>query len=93
MLGLEILVEDCFTEKKISDVIMKPYAKEIQDKKAGIAVYVPGKKESLWEIGKRYGISLDTITKVNDWMEYSPGELSEKEVEAGQKLLLVREDV
>ena len=93
VLGLEILVEDCFTEKKISDVIMKPYAKEIQDKKAGIAVYVPGKKESLWEIGKRYGISLDTITKVNDWMEYAPGELSEKEVEAGQKLLLIREEV
>ena len=29
-------------------------------------------KEQLWEIGKRYGIALDTIMKVNDWLEYSP---------------------
>ena len=93
VLGMEILAEEVCITNKIGDVVMNPYSKESMERRAGIAVYIPGKKENLWEIGKKYGIALNTIAKVNDWTEHSGGEWWEKEVEAGQKLLLVREEI
>lgn len=48
----------------------------------GIAVYMVKEGESLWDIGKRYYVTIDALKQMND--------LSGDEVKAGDKILVVK---
>ena len=49
----------------------------------GMAIYVAGKGDTLWDIGKKYYISVDTLQQIN--------ELESKELTEGQKLLVMKQ--
>ena len=83
VIALEILLADCWKTSWIKNIRLEPYSKEQLEETMGIMVYIPGKKESLWEIGKRYGVSIESIKNMN--------QLTKTEVERGQKILLVKE--
>lgn len=51
----------------------------------GMAIYVAGKGDTLWDIGKRYYISVDTLQQIN--------ELDSRELTEGQKLLVVKQGI
>lgn len=48
----------------------------------GMVIYVVGNDEQLWDIGKQYYVSVDTLKEIN--------ELTSDEVHPGDKLLLVK---
>ena len=48
-----------------------------------MSVYFAKDKENIWEVGKKYQVSLDSIRKIN--------ELPSDELQDGQKLLIVKE--
>lgn len=48
-----------------------------------MSVYFANDNETIWEVGKRYQVSLDSIRKIN--------ELAADELQNGQKLLVVKE--
>ena len=90
VIGIEVGVEEEYVTNGICDVSTIPYCADNPDTRAGIVVYIPSKQESLWEIGKRYGISLKAMKDMNGMTEMEESELSAAKVERGQKLLLVR---
>ena len=90
VIGIEVWQEECWKREGICDVQSLPYSEESAEKGAGIVVYIPTKQESLWEIGKGYGISLKAIKDMNEMTETEEKNLSYMQVEKGQKLLLVR---
>lgn len=49
----------------------------------GMAIYVAGKDDTLWDIGKKYFISVDTLQQIN--------ELESRELTEGQKLLVMKQ--
>ena len=51
----------------------------------GMAIYVAGKGDTLWDIGKRYYISVDMLQQIN--------ELESRELTEGQRLLVVKQGV
>ena len=49
----------------------------------GMAIHVAGKGDTLWDIGKKYFISVDTLQQIN--------ELESRELTEGQKLLVMKQ--
>ena len=49
----------------------------------GMAIYIAGKGDTLWDIGKKYFISVDTLQQIN--------ELESRELTEGQKLLVMKQ--
>lgn len=82
VLGLEILVEKCHSRNYITMIGAYPYSQEMLLSAPGMVVHIPTEKEELWDIGKRYQISMNAIKEINN--------LTGEEVEKGQKLLLVK---
>lgn len=82
LICFDVMVEEEWNRMTLSNIKVNPFSEEAISKTPGIIVYFPQKKESLWEIGKRYGISGENIRKMNP----SIGE----ETERGQKILLVK---
>ncbi len=90
VIGIEVRIEEECVTDGICDVMPNSHLCENMDSRAGIVVYIPSKQESLWEIGKRYGISLKAMKEINGLTEIEESELASARVERGQKLLLVR---
>lgn len=82
VIGLEILIQEEWKSMSIKNVKTNPLSDEVMNNMPGIVVYFPQKKESLWEIGKKYSISQEAIKKVN--------QLEGNEIEKGQKILLIK---
>lgn len=83
MVGLEITLGEKWQQPFLSDLQIKPLAPEKLNQLPGVVVYFPGKQESLWEVGKKYMVPLDSIRSLN--------QLSSDTLEKGQKVLLVKE--
>ncbi len=66
----------------ISDIKVKELDAEKVGELPGMVVYVVGKDDNLWNIGKRYYISVEKIKEIND--------LHSDEVGVGDKLLLAK---
>lgn len=79
---LEVLIEDSYPTMSVCAVHASSYTQEKLDHTPGMVVYIPSGKESLWEIGKKYGVSQESIRQLN--------KISGEEAEKGQKLLLVK---
>lgn len=83
VLNLEIMVEEEWDRMYITNIRMNPFSEEIMNHTPGIVVYIPEKRENIWNIGKRYCVSQESIKELN--------QLTTDEIEKGQKLLLVKE--
>lgn len=82
-IALEILLADCWKNLRIKNIRLEPFSKEYLEEMPGIMVYVPNHKEDLWEVGKKYAVSIDSIKNMN--------QLTKTEIERGQKILLVKD--
>lgn len=82
LICLEVLVEDNCTGRSVSNVTSLPFTEEKIEETPGMVIYIPAEKENIWNIGKKYSVSQDSVRQLN--------KLSNDEVEKGQKLLLVR---
>ncbi|MBQ7360265.1 MAG: DUF3794 domain-containing protein [Lachnospiraceae bacterium] len=65
----------------ITDIMMVPMDGKGAEQRPGMVVCVPAKGDTLWSIGKRYGVFLSQIEEVNQ---------IDGEIAPGEKLLIVR---
>ena len=79
---LDVLIEDIREMISVTNVRIKPFEDEFVNNTPGMVVYVPSKKENIWNVGKRYCVSQESIREIN--------QLSGDEIERGQKILLVK---
>lgn len=79
---LEVLQEEVWDRMVISNLKVSPFSEETMNYAPGMVVYIPQKRESVWDIGKQYNVSQEAVKEIN--------QLTENEVEKGQKILLVR---
>ncbi len=79
----DVLVEDICTKKSLGEVRLSPFTEERIEATPGMVIYIPSQKENIWDIGKKYGVSQESVRQLN--------KLSGDEAEKGQKLLLVKE--
>lgn len=70
------------TVNLIESVTEKALDREELSALPGMAIYVVGRDDTLWDIGKRYYISIEELQKIN--------ELDSRELTEGQKLLVVK---
>ena len=82
VIGFEVLLEELKERRTVTDIRIKPYEEEVINNTPGMVVYIPSKKESIWEIGKRYQVSQESMKEMN--------QLTGSEIERGQKILLVK---
>ena len=78
----DIMVEEIKEKISVSNVKCKPFDDDTRNNAPGMVVYIPSKKESIWQIGKRYGVSQESMKEIN--------QLTGTEIERGQKILLVK---
>ncbi len=83
MVGLDITLGEKWQQPFLSDLQINPLLPEKINKLPGIVVYFPGQQESLWDVGKKYMVSLDSIRSLN--------QLSSDMLEKNQKILIVKE--
>ena len=79
---MELMIEEWEEKTAVSNIKMKPYAEEIINNSPGMVVYVPSGEENIWNIGKRYCISRESIREIN--------QLTGDVIQKGQKILLVK---
>lgn len=73
---------DTWKEDIVEQITLSELDMEKQSALPGMAVYRIKEGESLWDIGKRYYVSIANLMQTN--------ELSSKEVKAGDKILIVK---
>ena len=56
---------------------------EKRDKLPGMVVYVAGENDTIWNVGKKYYVPMNTIREIN--------QLSKDELNYGDKILIVKE--
>ncbi len=69
-------------EKIVEDIVVSDLDAEKLAALPGIAVYMVKEGESLWDIGKRYYVTVSALKQMN--------ELGSEEVKAGDKILIVK---
>ena len=69
-------------KKYLQEVRKEESLREKRNQQPSMAVYRATSKESLWEIGKKYGIAVESIRSVN--------QLEDEVLQNGQKILLIR---
>ena len=69
-------------EQVAEQITLSPLDLEKQSALPGIAVYRMKDGESLWDIGKRYYVSIETLMQTNN--------LTSQEVRPGEKILIVK---
>ena len=82
VIGLDIFIEEQWERVAVTNVKMNPFSDEVINNTPGIVVYIPEKRENIWNIGKRYRVSQESIKEMN--------RLTGCEIEKGQKILLVK---
>ena len=79
---MEVMIEEWEEKTAVSNVRMKPYAEEVINNSPGMIVYIPSQEEDLWNVGKRYCVSRESIREIN--------QLTGDKIQKGQKILLVK---
>lgn len=72
-------------KKLVSDITTEPLDTGKLGGLPGMAIYTVKPGDSLWNIGKKYYLSVDRLKKIN--------ELSSDDLQIGQKLLIVKEGI
>ncbi len=71
-------------EKILQDIRMVEPDAEKRNEMPGMVLYIAKEKDHIWNLGKTYGVPLQTIRQLNH--------LTKDELEKGDKILLVREE-
>ena len=79
---MELVIEEWREKVYVNNVKVKPYEEEVVNSSPGMVVYISAQKENIWNVGKRYHISRESIREIN--------QLSGDEIQKGQKILLVK---
>ena len=82
MICMELMIEEWEEKSVVSNVRVKSYAEEIINNSPGMVVYIPSQKENIWDVGKHYCVSRESIREIN--------QLAGDEIQKGQKILLVK---
>jgi LysM repeat protein len=82
-IGLEALVFESLSEEIITDVGEEGQLSEEIDDLPGLVGYMVSEGESLWDIGKAFHTTVESIRELND--------LETDTLSAGDKLLLMKE--
>ncbi|RKJ42357.1 DUF3794 domain-containing protein [bacterium 1XD42-8] len=82
VLNLQALVFDKMEENIISEISLKDLDPEKLKDLPGIVGYIVKEGDTLWQIGKKYYVSIQQLKELN--------ELNTPEVKAGDKLLIVK---
>ncbi|MBQ9989561.1 MAG: DUF3794 domain-containing protein [Lachnospiraceae bacterium] len=83
VVSLEILLGENWEQPTLNRVQTGPLSPEKINGLPGIVVYFADQEESLWDVGKRYMVSTDSIRSLN--------QLTSDSLQKGQKILLVKE--
>lgn len=81
-LNLHMLVYDTGQEDILTDLKIAPIDASVLEKLPGFAIYYVKPGDSLWQIGKKYYVSVEQIKEINN--------LTSDEIKAGDKLLIVK---
>ncbi|MDO4553537.1 MAG: DUF3794 domain-containing protein [Lachnospiraceae bacterium] len=82
VISLDVIAFSMREAKAITEVEEKPYDYLKLKQIPGIAGYIVGKGDTLWNIAKTYGSTIEEMKKMNH--------LEEEELKEGQKLLIVK---
>ena len=67
----------------LNSIQIQPLQPEKLNQMPGMVIYIPNRTETIWEIGKKYLVPIESIRNLN--------ELNSDEVGKGQKILIVKE--
>lgn len=81
-LNVRVLVYDSKNEAILTDVKLSPIPAEVLEGLPGFAIYYVNRGDSLWQIGKKYYVSVERIKEINN--------LTDDMVKAGDRLLIVK---
>ena len=79
---MDLIVEEWIENLSVCNINIKPFEEEVMNNSPGMVVYIPAKKENIWNVGKHYSVSRESIREINQL----PGD----EIQKGQKILLVK---
>ncbi|MDE7029232.1 MAG: DUF3794 domain-containing protein [Lachnospiraceae bacterium] len=79
---VRILMYSVKNEEILTDLKVEPINADVLEKLPGFAIYYVRPGDSLWQIGKRYYVSVGRIKEMNN--------LTEDEIKPGDKILIVK---
>ena len=81
-MNIELRLYSAKSENILTDLNITPLDAEVLEKLPGFAIYYVKPGDSLWQIGKKYYVSVNRVKEMNN--------LTEDEIKAGDKLLIVK---
>lgn len=82
MLNIHVLVYDSKNEAILTDLKLSPIPAEVLEGLPGFVIYYVNSGDSLWQIGKKYYVSVERIKEINN--------LTDDTIKAGDRLLIVK---
>lgn len=83
VLSFYVMVFEGERESILSDVAVLEPDKERKEQSPAMVLYIARENDSIWNLGKKYNVSLNAIREINH--------LSQDELQAGDKILVVKE--
>ena len=82
MLNIRILVYNTNKEDILTDLKVAPIDTAVLERLPGFVIYYVKQGDSLWQIGKKYYVSVERLKEINN--------LTSEEIKAGDRLLIVK---
>lgn len=82
IMNIRVLVYNTKNEDILTGINIKPIDSEVLEKLPGFAIYYAKQGDSLWQIGKKYYVSVQRLKEINN--------LTKDDIKAGDKLLIVK---
>lgn len=79
---VKMLIYNTKSEEILTELAIEPINADVLEKLPGFAIYYVKPGDSLWQIGKKYYVSVGRIKEMNN--------LTEDEIKAGDKILIVK---
>lgn len=80
--NVKMLIYNTKSEDILTELAIEPIDADVLEKLPGFAIYYVKPGDSLWQIGKKYYVSVVRIKEMNN--------LTEDEIKAGDKILIVK---
>lgn len=81
-LNIRVLVYDSKNEAILTDLKLSPIPAEVLEGLPGFAIYYAKSGDTLWQIGRKYYVSVERIKEINN--------LTDDTIKAGDRLLIVK---
>ena len=82
ILNIHMLIYDIKKQEILTDLKISSIKPEVLEKLPGFVIYYVKQGDSLWQIGKRYYVSVEKIKEINN--------LTSEDIKAGDRLLIVK---